>query len=76
MSYIEYGWLIVALGILGILKPDISIRYKIWEQRVFFGAEYKPSSRTHKTIRFIGVFITIMGIIFIIFGKLTGKMYF
>lgn len=55
------GLVLLILGGLQVVRPDLMIRYQVWSQRVIMGAKYEPSDRTYKVVRIIGVLILLLG---------------
>lgn len=55
------GFIFLAIGGLGVARPDISMRFQIWTQRVLMGAKYEPSRRTYTITRFMGVLFVLLG---------------
>lgn len=56
------GFVMLSIGGLYVVRPDIVLRYRVWSQKVFMGAKYKPTKRTHKIIQAIGVIFMILGL--------------
>lgn len=55
------GLVLLILGGLQVVRPDLMIRFQVWSQRVIMGAKYEPSDRTYKVVRIIGVLILLLG---------------
>ena len=56
------GFVLLILGGLQAVRPDIFMRFQIWIQKTIMGAEYKPSSRTYNILKGIGAFLMIIGL--------------
>lgn len=61
------GFILLVVGGLNVVRPDILIKFQIWTQRVIMGARYEPSTRTHKIVRIMGVAFVALG-----FFAITG----
>jgi hypothetical protein len=61
MKYQIIGLILLCIGGFMAIRPDITVRFQIWTQRVIMGAKFEPSQRTRKAVRFIGVFIVLLG---------------
>ena len=55
------GFILLVIGGLTVVRPDILMRFQIWTQRVIMGAKYEPSRRTYSVMRFMGVIFVLMG---------------
>ena len=60
------GFLVMVLGGMMAVRPDIMMRLQIWTQRVIMGAQYIPSKRTYKMMRFIGATVMVVGLAVIV----------
>ena len=72
------GVVLVLVGGLQAVRPDIMMRFQIWTQRVIMRAEYVPSARTYTIVRFVGAFIMVLGL-FVLAGAprtLTDEQVF
>lgn len=56
----------MVLGGTMVVRADLYLKFQIWSQRVIMGAQYVPSRRTYTIVRFIGVFIVLMGLAVIV----------
>ena len=57
------GLIVLVIGGLNAVRPDILLHIQIWVQRVIMRAEYKPSTRTYHIVRGIGVLFIIIGLL-------------
>jgi len=57
------GLFLIIVGGLQSLKTDWFINIQIWVQKKLMGADYIPSAKTYKIIRFFGMIILIMGLL-------------
>ena len=55
------GFILLVMGGLSVVRPDILMRCQIWNQRVIMGAKYEPGPRTYKIVRFMGVLFMLLG---------------
>jgi len=60
------GFILLVVGGLAMVRPDVFMRFQIWTQRVIMGAKYEPSQRTYKIMRFVGVIFTLLGFLAIV----------
>ncbi len=61
------GLILIILGGLHVVRPDLILRFQIWTQKLIMGATYIPSARTTKTIRILGAVISTLGL-FVVTG--------
>jgi hypothetical protein len=59
------GFVLLVIGGLYAVRPDLMIRFQVWTQKVILGATYIPSSRTYKITRGLGVVLVILGLLVI-----------
>ncbi|MDX1535824.1 MAG: hypothetical protein R3346_03630 [Candidatus Spechtbacterales bacterium] len=52
---------LVVMGSITAIRPDIMLRFQVWSQRVIMGAKYEPGVRTYKVMRIIGIVLTFLG---------------
>lgn len=57
------GLIIVVLGGLQAVRPDLLLRFQVWVQRVVMGAKYEPGPRTYLILRFIGALFVVFGLL-------------
>jgi len=57
------GFIFLLLGGLNVVRPDFMVRFQVWSQRFFMGAQYIPSVRTYKVNRIFGAFFLLIGLI-------------
>jgi len=57
------GLIILIIGGLNVVRPDIFIGWQVWSQRVIMRATYIPSERTHTILRFIGAVLILVGLL-------------
>ena len=60
------GTVLLVLGGLYAVRPDLVMRFQIWVQRVVLGAKYEPSGRTYKIMRVLGAGFVIFGLVIIV----------
>ena len=56
------GFILLIIGGLEAVRPDIFIRFQIWSQRVIMGARYEPSRRTYMIVRILGSVFIVIGL--------------
>lgn len=57
------GLVLLILGGLQAVQPDLWLRFQVWIQKKVFGAQYTPSAHTRRVIRSMGVGVAILGIL-------------
>ena len=67
MQPLIVGAILLIIGGLNVVRPDIMLRFQVWTQRVVMGANYEPGERTYRITRVIGALIMLMGF-FIVTG--------
>jgi len=60
------GFILLVIGGLNIIRPNILVHFQIRIQRVIMGAKYEPGQRTYKIMRFVGVIFTLLGFLAIV----------
>jgi len=60
------GFILLVVGGLAMVRPDVFMRFQIWTQRIIMGAKYEPGQRTYKIMRFVGVIFTLLGFLAIV----------
>lgn len=70
MEQLVVGFILFIVGGLNAVRPDFLMRFQIWTQKYIMGAEYIPSSRTYKIMRFFGVVMVILGLLVLV-GKIS-----
>ncbi len=63
VAAVVFSAVFVILGLLYVLKPELIIRFHVWQQRVFMGAKFIPSKKTEAVIRIMGVFLLAVGLV-------------
>lgn len=58
----------IPLGALLIFKPDLYLKFQIWQQKVFMGAKYIPSKKTILICRLLGAIFFIGGLLSLFLG--------
>lgn len=59
------GFLLLVLGGLYVVRADLAVRFQVWTQRVIMNAQYIPSERTYKVMRWLGAFLVLLGLLVI-----------
>jgi len=65
------GFILLAIGGLNVVRPDILLRFQVWVQRTVMGARYEPSRRTYTIVRLLGAVFMLLGLV-----NITGAGYF
>ncbi|MDP4020585.1 MAG: hypothetical protein Q8P58_00880 [Candidatus Adlerbacteria bacterium] len=60
------GFIVLLLGGLMAMRPDLMMRFQIWTQKVIMSAQYIPSQRTYTIMRLMGVGIVVIGLAIIV----------
>lgn len=63
MKSIFVGFVLLIFSGLGVVRPDILMRFQIWSQRVVMGARYEPGPRTYLITRLIGAVLMVVGLL-------------
>lgn len=59
----------VIVGLLNLVKPTLVLNLKVFMANHIYGAELKPSDKTLKIQRVLGIIFLILGVL-----ALTGKI--
>ena len=59
--------LLLSLGILYMVMPDLAIKFQIWQTKKILGAKLSPSKRTETAYRVIGLILFLIGA-YVMFG--------
>lgn len=57
------GLILLTVGLVSIIRPEIILRYRIWVAKKLYGADYKPSKRTFQVQKVFGLAFVILGIL-------------
>ncbi|MDO8571521.1 MAG: hypothetical protein Q7R79_02490 [bacterium] len=57
------GFMLLVVGGLNVVRPDILMRFQIWSNRVIMGAKYEPSARTYLIVRITGSVFILLGLL-------------
>lgn len=62
------GFILVVVGGINVVKPAIMVELQRWISQNIYGAEYKPSAKTYKVQKLLGIFFLIMGLSVLVWG--------
>lgn len=57
------GLILLIVGGLNVVRPELLLRFQTWSQRVIMGAKYEPGQRTYKVVRIIGAVFMVLGLL-------------
>lgn len=57
------GLFLLVLGGFQAVRPDVVLAFQRWTNRVIMGAQFEPSLRTERIVRFVGAGISILGLV-------------
>lgn len=63
---LEFVFLI--LGLIFTFKPKWHVKFLIWSQKFFLGANFIPSKKTENIIRYFGSAFLILAFVFLYFA--------
>ena len=61
------GLMFLTIGGINVVKPSVFIDYQKWVSKKLYGAEYKPSVKTYKIQKLLGVIFVLIGFSVLIF---------
>jgi hypothetical protein len=67
MERVFVGFILMVIGGLYTVRPDLLLKFQVWTQRTIMGAKYVPSKKTYKIVRYFGILFLILGL-FVITG--------
>jgi len=59
------GFIILIIGGFQAVRPDLMLAFQKWTYRTIMDAQFEPSLRTERIVRFIGALISVMGLLVI-----------
>lgn len=65
MGQTTVGFVLFVFGGFTVVRPDLMVRFQVWSQRAIMGAQYVPSQRTYRVVRFFGAFFILLGLLII-----------
>jgi len=62
------GFLLLVLGGVNVTRPELMVKYHVWNHKKILGAKLTPSARTYKVQQYIGIFYVILGLMILVAG--------
>jgi hypothetical protein len=72
--FAEYGWIFWGMfliflisGLTILIKPELLVRYYVWQARTFMGVKFTPTKRTPPFARVFGIILLICALFVLYF---------